>query len=267
MATWDESQHPPSSAWSLIDYDRVADIYDLYVSYDFDIGLYVAEAKNTRGKVLELMSGTGRVSIPLAEAGVDLTCVDVSEKMLTRLKKKLRERNLKAQVVRADVRKLDLREKFDLAIIPFNSFSELVSREDQELALKAIHGCLQEGARLICSLHDPMVRARTADGTLRLNGTFAADDGVVVVSGFESHDERTGVVDRTQFYEFFDASNNLRSKRLLPMRFALIEREGFQELTRAAGFRAVALYGDYNYGEYRAGSSPYMIWILERWSP
>jgi SAM-dependent methyltransferase len=262
MAGRGQFQHEPHPGGPAIDYDLVADIYDLFVTSDFDVGFYVEEAGRVRGKVLELMSGTGRVSIPLVEAGADLTCVDASEEMLTRLKQKLRARNVKAQVVHADIRQLNLPERYELAIIPFHSFSELVSEGDQKLALRAIHGCLKEGGRLICSLQDPTVRSRTADGTLRSNGTFSVDDGTLVVSGFEIRDERTGIIDRTQFYEFFDASNNLHSKRLLPMRFALIGKESFEELASITGFRLVALYGDYEYGDYRAGISQSMIWIL-----
>jgi hypothetical protein len=86
----------------------------------------------------------------------------------------------------------------------------------------------------------------------------------LVVSGFETLDESTGVVDRLQFYEFFDASNELRAKRALPMRFALIDREEFAELAEGAGFVPVALYGDYVRGEYSEESSPFMIWVLRK---
>jgi SAM-dependent methyltransferase len=264
MGSGGEFPQEPSLEETLIDYDSVADIYDLHVAYDFDLAFYVAEARKVRGKVLELMCGTGRVSIPLVEAGADLTCVDASERMLARLEEKLRERNLEARVVRADVRRLDLPERFDLAIIPFHSFAELVSSQDQELAFSAIHACLKEGGRLVYSLHDPTVRARSADGTLRLNGRFPTDDGLLVVSGFETYDESSGVVDRLQFYEFFDASNDLRAKRVLPMRFALIDKTRSEQLADAAGFSPVALYGDYDRGDYREGRSPYMIWVLER---
>src|SRR3712207_2127155 len=212
------------------------------------------------------MCGTGRVSVPLLEAGVDLTCVDASEGMLARLEERLRARKLKARVVREDVRYLDLREEeFDLALIPFHSFSELVSSRDQQLALSAIYACLKEGSRLICALHNPSIRARSADGALRLNGSFpTTDGGLLVISGFETLDESSGVVDRVQLYEFFDASNSLRAKRVLPMRFALIERSEFAVLADGAGFVPVTLYGDYDRGEYMEGSSPFMIWVLEK---
>jgi SAM-dependent methyltransferase len=267
VAQGDEGPREPGPFDALIDYDRVADIYDLYVTSDLDIGFFVEEAGKVRGKVLELMCGTGRVSVPLLEAGVDLTCVDASEGMLARLEERLRARKLEARVLRADVRHLDLgeEEEFDLALIPFHSFSELVSPRDQGLALRAAHGCLKEGGRLICPLHNPTIRARSADGTLRLNGSFPTEDGgLLVVSGFESLEEGSGVVNRVQLYEFFDASNNLRAKRVLPMRFALIDRSGFVELADTARFVPVALYGDYERGEYLEESSPFMIWILEK---
>jgi SAM-dependent methyltransferase len=261
-----KGRHEPGSSDALIDYDRVADVYDLYVTSDLDVGFYVEEATKARGKVLELMCGTGRVSVPLLEAGVDLTCVDVSAGMLARLEERLHARNLNARVVRADIRHLDLgEEEFELALVPFHSFSELVSPRDRELALRAVFGCLKEGGRLLCPLHNPAIRARSTDGALRLNGSFpTADGGLLVVSGFETLDESSGVVDRLQFYEFFDASNELRSKRALPMRFALIDRISFTELVNAAGFVPVALYGDYGRSEYLEESSPFMVWILEK---
>ena len=250
----------------LIDYDRVADVYDLYVASDFDIGFYVEEVSKVQGKVLELMCGTGRISVPLLEAGVDLTCVDASEGMLARLEQRLRARKLKARVVRADIRYLDLpEEEFEVALIPFHSFSELVSSSDQKLALSAIYACLKEGGYLICALHNPAVRARSADGALRINGSFpTAEGGLLVVSGFETLDEDSSVVGRIQLYEFFDASNNLRTKRVLPMRFSLITRSEFAEQANAAGLVPVALYGDYHRGEFLEDSSPFMIWILEK---
>ena len=62
------------------DYDIVADIYDTYVPVDDDLDFFISETKKSPGEVLELMSGSGRVSIPLLKAGVKLTCVDISLK-------------------------------------------------------------------------------------------------------------------------------------------------------------------------------------------
>ena len=68
-----------------IQWDAVASLYDSYVTATFDVPFFLAEAKAVPGPVLELMAGTGRVSLPLVEAGVPLTCVDASGAMLSRL--------------------------------------------------------------------------------------------------------------------------------------------------------------------------------------
>ena len=57
-----------------IQFNKVADLYDYYVNVDFDIDFFMQESKNTKGKVLELTSGTGRISIPLLKKGISVIC-------------------------------------------------------------------------------------------------------------------------------------------------------------------------------------------------
>ncbi len=49
-----------------IKYDQIADIYDTFVRTQLDIPFFLNEASQTKGELLELMCGTGRVSVPLA---------------------------------------------------------------------------------------------------------------------------------------------------------------------------------------------------------
>jgi ubiquinone/menaquinone biosynthesis C-methylase UbiE len=108
-------------------YDGIANLYDIYVPAEFDIPFFLNEARQISGPILELMAGTGRVSIPLIEAGVNLTCVDNSAEMMALFKDKLKSRGLKANLIIQDICQLDLQEKFEAIFIPFNSFSHLVS--------------------------------------------------------------------------------------------------------------------------------------------
>lgn len=71
-----------------IDFGHVADIYDYYANVDFDIGFFKTLCKGHK-KILELMCGTGRVSIPLIKEGYQMTCVDYSEEMLDVFRKKI----------------------------------------------------------------------------------------------------------------------------------------------------------------------------------
>jgi hypothetical protein len=54
----DEYRREPGSSDDLIDYDRVADVYDLYVTSDLDVGFYVEEATKARGTDLAINSAT-----------------------------------------------------------------------------------------------------------------------------------------------------------------------------------------------------------------
>jgi SAM-dependent methyltransferase len=65
------------------DYDRFAPFYDLeFAGFDDDLPLYRAFAEHSGGPILELGCGTGRLIVPLAEDGYDITGVDLSPAML-----------------------------------------------------------------------------------------------------------------------------------------------------------------------------------------
>ncbi|OHB62831.1 MAG: hypothetical protein A2Y76_14675 [Planctomycetes bacterium RBG_13_60_9] len=103
-----------------MDHDRIAHFYDACVRTDLDVPFFLAEAKKTGGRVLTLMAGAGRVSIPLLEAGIDLTCVDSSAAMLDILRGKLREKSLAADAIQADVCQSSLRRRFDSILVQFD---------------------------------------------------------------------------------------------------------------------------------------------------
>lgn len=92
-------------------YDYVADLYDIYVPVTSHIDFFIEETKKSSGEVLELMSGTGRVSIPLIQAGVKLTCADISAESNAIFKKKLHPMGLNADVYQMDVCELELQKK------------------------------------------------------------------------------------------------------------------------------------------------------------
>ncbi len=245
-----------------IDYDSIAQLYDSYVRTDYDVAFFVTQTAHVKGDVLELGAGTGRLSLPLVESGVKLTCVDMSQGMLYELAAKLTQRGQRAVIHRADVCALQLPPSFELALFPFQSFMEILGVERQRQALAAIRACLKPGGKFICTLHNPAVRRLQIDGSLRLVGQFPIPEGTLVVSGFEQggHPEVT----RLQFFESFDQEGRLLSKQLLPMRFTMVERPEFETLLTAAGFRVLDLYGNYDSSPFDPGRSPVMIWVAQR---
>jgi SAM-dependent methyltransferase len=248
-------------------YDYIANLYDIYVPATFDISFFVNETKKSSGEVLELMSGTGRVSIPLLEAGVKLTCVDISGDLNAVLENKLKQKWFKADVYKMDVCELDIPKKFDMIIIPFHSFAHIASLDDQQKALDRIQQHLLPGGTFICTLGNPTLRQKSVDGQLRLFRKYPLEDGqgcllLWIKEDFNPDDRR--VVEAMQFFEEYDAKGVLRSKRLLELHFRLSYKDEFEELAKAAGFQVKALYGDYSYAEFSEDTSPFMIWLFER---
>jgi len=246
-------------------YDYIADLYDVYVPATFDIDFFVNETKKTKGEVLELMSGTGRVSIPLIEAGVKLTCVDLSAELNAVLDNKLQKADLKADVYQMDVCGLELHKKFDMVIIPFHSFAHITSPNDQKKVLARIQQHLVPGGTFICTLGNPNLRRKAVDGQLRLFRQYPLPSMqgkllLWIMEKFSEEDDQ--IVEAMQFYEEYDANGVLTSKRLLELHFRLSSKEEFEELVKEAGFKVKAFYGDYSYSEFN-DDSPFMIWILE----
>jgi SAM-dependent methyltransferase len=249
-----------------IDYAVFADLYDAIVQFDEDIAFFTEAAARAAGNVLELMSGTGRVSIPLLEAGAPLTCVDASREMLARLHAKRAARGGPDRMVLADVRSLPFCGAFDLAILAFHSFAELITDADRTAALSSVHRALVRGGRFICTLHNPAVRLEAIDGRLRTVGRCPRPSGrgELVLRTRLAFDPATRLAGGTQLIDELDDQGRAIGRRSMSIRFALLDRAAFEALAEAAGFRVLALSGDYRDSPYRENESPYMIWTLER---
>lgn len=248
------------------DYTHIADIYDIYVQTSFDVPFFLNEARKAAGEVLELMSGTGRLSLPLVQAGVKLTCVDLSADMLAVLQHKLDQLGFTADLHVMNVCSLGLAKQYPLAIIPFNSFAEIIAPEDQRQALERIYQHLLPGGTLICSLHNPLIRVKAVDGQLKMWGKYPLPDeeGSLIFWGQQELDATGRNVTILEFFEEYDAAGILAAKRLQEVHFCLVQKVEFAEMAAAAGFKVAALYGDYNYAPFVEASSPFMIWVLQR---
>jgi SAM-dependent methyltransferase len=250
-----------------MDYDRISFLYDAYVRGDFDLDFFIQEARQVDGHVLELMSGTGRVSIPLIESGARLTCVDASRSMLDGLEKKLVQKGLRASVVHADVCELSLNAKYDLIFIPFHSFSEITDESQQRRALNRIYDHLTDQGRFICTLHNPAVRLKDVNGQKKPLGRFPlpSEGETLVLWSKEKYDRETRIVSGRQYYEVFDSNDRQRDTSFLEIAFYAHDRASFESLAIDAGFRVVDLFGDYERSAFDETASPVMIWMFEKW--
>lgn len=247
-----------------INYNIVADLYDSYVKIQSDISFFLKESKNVKGKVLELMCGTGRISIHLLQNNIGLTCVDYSEGMLKIFKEKIKGKRYKVKLIKMDVSELCLNDNYELIFIPFQSFSEILSKNKQKTALRKIHKHLITNGKFICTFHNPNIKIKLANGEWKILGKFNQDDNSILIYNLNEFSSQKNIVTGFQRYEIYNKHNKLIDKRLLPIKYKIIDKDEFEETVKEIGFKIIKIYGDYNYSSYNEKNSNYIIYVMEK---
>jgi SAM-dependent methyltransferase len=136
--------------------------------YDIDLGpehgdeaLYLALAARLGDPVLELAVGSGRLAVPLAAAGHEVTGVDRDGNMLERARKRWQSAQAQGTargslaLIEADILDLSLDRRFELVILALNSLLLLPGREAQLAALRTIARHLAPPGRAVLDVWLP----------------------------------------------------------------------------------------------------------------
>jgi SAM-dependent methyltransferase len=122
-------------------------------SYDADLPLW-EELTGEGVSVLDLGSGTGRVSIHLSRRGRDITAVDRDATLLEALKLRATKLDLDIATVNADVRELDLGRQFDVVLAPMQLLQLMRGAEEQQALLKRAARHVRPGGIFAAALMD-----------------------------------------------------------------------------------------------------------------
>jgi SAM-dependent methyltransferase len=137
-------------------YDAIARLYDPWsASVTEDIGFYVEEALAAGGPVVELACGTGRISVPLAKAGVHVIGVDASARMLEVAREYAAMEGVELDLRLGDLREPPVTERVPLVLIPFRSLLHMTTEAERLRALRAAREVLLPGGRLIFDVFAP----------------------------------------------------------------------------------------------------------------
>jgi SAM-dependent methyltransferase len=189
----------------------LARLYDVDLVDDpGDLDLYLARAGRAGGPILELAAGTGRLAVPLAEAGHTVTAVDLDPAMLERAAARRQAAGGRAaarvELLEADLLDLDLpaARTFGLTFIALNSLFLLATRPAQRRVFDVMARHLAEGglAAVDVWLPDPEDLARF-DGRMvfEYERTDPETGREVTKVASARFDAATAVVDLTAVYE------------------------------------------------------------------
>lgn len=106
-------------------------------------------------KVLDLACGWGRIAIPLAKRGFDVTGIDLSEHFLATAQASAKEAGVNLRLIHSDMREIPFEAEFDAVIIMGGSFGQLESDEEHERVVQAVRRALKPGGRFILDLVNP----------------------------------------------------------------------------------------------------------------
>jgi SAM-dependent methyltransferase len=235
--------------------------YDLDLVDDpGDVDLYLALADRAEGPVLELAVGTGRLAIPLAEAGHHVTGVDLDPAMLDRARHRTRGTagEDRLTLIEADIVGLRLPDagRFGLAFIALNSLLVLPTRAAQRAALRALADHLAPGGLAVVDVWLP-----DAEDLARFDGRITLewprldpDSGAIVTkAGSAVHDAASASVTVTTIFE--EGGQGGPARRWVRRdRLRLVSADELRGFAEEAGLVVETLAGSYDMGPMGPGS-------------
>jgi SAM-dependent methyltransferase len=229
-----------------------------------DVPFWRRVAAEADGPVLELGCGTGRVSTPLARAGVDLIGVDRSAPMLARAV----ARNPRTRIstagtsrtpsfVRADIRVLPFRRRaFSMVLAPYGVLQSLVRERDLGATLESVARVIRRGGTFGIDLVPDVPNWREYTNRVQLVGRARGGAHLTLVESVRQDPGRRLTIFEQRYVE-------RRAGRIREHRFDLTFRTlTVPQMTRRverAGFRVHAVLGDYRG---RAWDARADVWIL-----
>jgi SAM-dependent methyltransferase len=236
----------------------LARLYDVDLQEDpGDLDLYLALAARTGGPVLELAAGTGRIAIALAQAGHEVTAVDIDPAMLARLRARLEalgpnEREVAARVraVEADLAGLKLPGQpcFGLVFVALNSLLQLGSRTAQRAAFVTMARHLARDGVAVVDVWLPAAHELARyDGRSGLEYVrIDPETGLMVAkTASASHDPAHGTVELTAVYE--EGGQGQPARRWVRRDvLKLLGADELREMALAAGLEIEIVAGSYD---------------------
>jgi len=218
-----------------VSYDRLTNDVDYRATVDFYYEILKQEGVKPRSAV-DLACGTGSVTVLLAEKGLRVTAVDLSEEMLIVARQKAMELENQPLFLRQNLRDLYLPRGVDLAVCALDSLDYITNPADCAQAIRRVYKVLNPGGTFIFDVNTPE-KLRAMDGQVFLD----EDDDVYCVWRGE-FDEETNIC--SYGMDLFQRRGETWERSFEEHREYAYSQDQLVGYLKAAGFTGIAVYAD-----------------------
>ena len=216
-------------------YDRLTNDVDYRSTVKFYFDILSREGLNPKTAV-DLACGTGSVALLLAEKGLSVTAVDLSEEMLTVAAQKAQGMENPPVLICQPLQELCLPRGVDLAVCALDSLDYITDPADCAEAIRRVYKVLNPGGIFIFDVNTPE-KLRAMDGQVFLD----EDEDVYCVWRGE-FDEETNIC--TYGMDLFQRREELWERSFEEHREYAYSQEQLTGYLKDAGFTQIRVYGD-----------------------
>lgn len=245
-------------------YDQVKEVYDnsnLYnnefANYDDDFTFWEYWIKKISPScVLEIGIGNGRLLKLLSPMVKEYDGLELSKGIINNLN--LDSINFRGNIYNQDMKKINIKKKYDLIILPFNTFVYLYSLDDIVNFFNGIDKISHENTIVIIDIFNPGTDDLIDIKKYRLCNIFNIEGRFYKLYEKHSYDADKQII--TYYKKYV---NNKKSMELcLPVR--VFFHQELLNLIKCNGFDVINNFGDYNNEKYTSGSRKQIIFLKKR---
>jgi SAM-dependent methyltransferase len=243
-------------------FDSFVRLYDWeHDPYVADVEVVVALARRFGGPLLELACGSGRLLAPLAAAGLQVTGVDSSARMLGRAHERLAALGLDVELHCQAMQNLDLPGPFRTIVIGLDSFGLLVDRKDQLATLRTARKVVAHDGRLVLDLSNGNLRGgnESAEELLHDITAPAPDTGRPITKFVLRQPDAAEQLDHLLFFYDEQDERGFLKRTSVELRLRWFTRNELELLLESAGWAVDELYGNYELEPFGPGSERLLV--------
>lgn len=242
----------------MIDHSNLEDYVDPAIyeaehpDFEADGPFYLALAKQVGGPVLELGCGIGRITIPLSQAGIEMTGLDIVPEMLAWAQRKAQY--LPIRWIQGDIRTFHLGRQFPLICATGGVFQMLLTRPDHEAALARVREHLAPQGYFAIDVVVPQPDwLGGVDEEQEWNNYVDGQGRRIRVTGTDSYDPIHQVKHET-IYRHWQAADGQMIRQRARFAFRYIFPQEMEALLHYNGFTVTNCYGDAHFNPPAVGS-------------